>query len=76
MMAKANLSKISPSPEARKLFNAMVASADKNLNLSLRNTLNLSVKRSRAGIKDKVEVDQLIQEGWIKPRDDGGWRLK
>ena len=63
---------IKPSPQARRLFNAMVVKADDG-HLTLPSTLMLAVERTRAGSSDGEAVDELRSEGWIRQAKDGGW---
>jgi hypothetical protein len=59
----------------------MVNSADEQANdgrihhLTLDDSIVLSVHRVRAGHNDAEEIDQLQQEGWVRPARDGGWLL-
>lgn len=68
--------RISPSPEARALFNKMVACADDDtLHLNLDGTLALAVERKREGHQDGGNIIELMQEEWIDHAPDGGWLL-
>lgn len=65
---------ILPGISARKLFNQMVARAD-DLHLSLANTLELAVERTRSGRNDSTEIVELQSQQWIRQAEDGGWLL-
>jgi hypothetical protein len=68
--------KITPSPEARQLFNRMVARSDTQLYLSVLECLELQVLRVRDGHKPQEELRELICEEWVKvPGRGSGWIL-
>lgn len=64
--------RISPSAEARHLFNTMIC-CSVNGRLDFTNTIHLAVARQSAGFKDHEAVEELCREGWIAAGDDGGW---
>ena len=68
---------IKPSPEARHLFNRMVARSNVGLHLPLAQCLALSVSRARCGEDPSAcqEIHELLSAAWIGPADDGGWLL-
>ena len=72
-MARTDI-RITPSPQARHLFNQMAARSD-NLHIDLINTLELAVERKRAGLNDTHEIHELEREEWIDRAPDGGWLL-
>lgn len=74
-MARGATKKIAPSPEARQLFNKMVARSGTNLHLSLEATVGLAAERVRAGHQDTEAVHELEAEEWIDQHTDGGWLL-
>lgn len=69
---------ISPSAEARQIYNMMVARADVNngdMHLSLANSIELSVTLQRMGEDSQATaaVTELREADWITPVDGGGW---
>lgn len=73
---------VKPSPEARSLFNRMVALAspvtdDGVLHIGLGETLGIGARRAREGQDARAsrEVHELSAEGWISPAPDGGWLI-
>jgi hypothetical protein len=67
---------ISPSPEARQVYNMMAARADEG-HLSLAQSIALSVQLKRRGCDSQVStaVAELRDADWIAPVDDGGWMV-
>lgn len=71
---------ITPSPEARAIYNMMVVRAeneDGDLHLTLARSIELTVTLQRRG-KDymaSTAVAELCEAAWIVPVDDGGWRI-
>lgn len=45
------------------------------LHINLLETLRLSVARSLRDKRDGDDLQQLRDEGWIRPAPDGGWFL-
>jgi hypothetical protein len=72
---------ISPSAEARKIYNMMVTRADDNdsdgLHLSLAQSIELAVTLSRRGedCMASTAVAELRDADWIVPVDSGGWKI-
>lgn len=63
---------ITPSPEARQLFNIMVARSDGDGKLPMYEALKLSNEFAEKGINISTLTIELIQEEWIVPSYDGG----
>lgn len=72
-----SVNKVNPSPEARQLFNKMVAKGDGEGHLPLESTLELAVEMFRNGQHPRQvpEVMELEHCHWIEPAGDGGWFL-
>lgn len=74
---------VSPSPQARTLFNTMAVMArpyaedDMILHVDLPATLSLACRRQRDGLSVMAgdEVAELLDQAWIKEAPDGGWLL-
>ena len=71
---------ITPSPEARQIYNMMVVRADDSggdLHLTLANSIELSATLQRRG-KDsqaRLAMGELQDADWIAPVSDGGWKI-
>lgn len=74
---------VSPSPEARDLFNNMVAFAQpaeeygNTLLIDVGNVLVVGCQRARQGLDAmaKTEIGELLHDRWIAPAPTGGWFL-
>jgi hypothetical protein len=68
---------VTPSIEARALFNKMVVMADDNLILPLSATMALYVERMHDGKRPQAEaeIQELMATGWIGAHECGGWTL-
>ena len=71
---------ISPSPEARHLYNMMVTRARPcggSLHLSLAQSIELSVTLGRRGEDHMATtaVGELQEADWIAPAPHGGWKI-
>lgn len=70
---------ITPSAEARQIYNMMVVRADADgddLHLSLARSIELSVTLQRRGQGGSGDaVTELCEAAWIEPGSDGGWLL-
>jgi hypothetical protein len=71
---------ISPSPEARHIYNMMVTRAQPcggSLHVSLAQSIELSVALGRRGqdISASRAVTELQDADWISPASHGGWRV-
>jgi len=71
---------ISPSPEARHLYNMMVTRARPcggSLHLSLAQSIELSVTLGRRGEDNTAStaVSELQEADWIAPAPHGGWQI-
>lgn len=74
---------VTPSPQARGLFNTMAIYAEPYeedeaiLHVDLAGTLRLACHRIRQGHEgsSEAEMDELQQQRWIEPAPDGGWLL-
>lgn len=64
-----------PSPQACDLYVAMAVKGT-SMRLSLPQTLELAVDRTRAGQQDSEAMDELRAVGWLTPSQDGGWLLR
>jgi hypothetical protein len=67
---------ISPSPEARQIYNMMVVRSDEG-HLTLAQSIALSVTLKRRGDDTQVgtAVAELREADWISPVSDGGWMV-
>jgi hypothetical protein len=64
-----------PSTPACELYVEMELRA-KNEHLSIVNTLTLALDRLERGHRhDRLEVGELMQQGWIAGAADGGWTI-
>lgn len=74
---------VSPSPEARSLFNNMAANAQplgadvNTLHIDVGNLLVVGCQRVRQGLDAgaSTEIEELLGEKWIAPAPNGGWFL-
>lgn len=67
---------IRPSPEARRLYNKMVAWGKENYSLSLVESFELGVHMKRNNNDARVQaLAELEDENWIQANSDGGWYL-
>jgi hypothetical protein len=71
---------ISPSPEARQIYNMMVTRARPcggSLHMSLAQSIELSVTLGRRGldISASSAMAELQDADWIFPASHGGWRV-
>jgi hypothetical protein len=74
---------VSPSPQARTLFNTMALMArpyeedDLVLHVDLPATLSLACRRQRDGLSVEAgdEMAELLSQAWITEAPDGGWLL-
>ena len=71
---------ISPSPEARHIYNMMVTRARPcggSLHLSLAQSIELSVTLGRRGEDNMATtaVSELQEADWIAPAPHGGWKI-
>lgn len=74
---------VSPSPEARTLFNNMVAHAQplgehrNTLLIDVGNVLVVGCQRVRRGLDASApsEIEELLAQHWISPAPGGGWFL-
>lgn len=73
---------VSPSPQARTLFNTMAlvarpyAEDDLVLHVDLPTVVSLACRRQREGQSTEAgEVAELLDQAWIRPAPDGGWLL-
>jgi hypothetical protein len=81
VMATAAL--VTPSPQARTLFNTMALVAqpyeedDLILHVDLAAAVSLACRRQRNGLSSDAgdEVAELLDQAWIREAPDGGWLL-
>ena len=71
---------ISPSPEARQIYNMMVVRASNSadgMHMTLAQSIELSATLQRRGDDSQAStaVAELREDGWIAPVSDGGWRI-
>ena len=71
---------ITPSPEARQIYNMMVVRAEDSggdLHLTLAGSIELSATLQRRGEDSQaaVLVEELCDADWIAPVSDGGWKI-
>lgn len=74
----ATKTRITPSPEARRLFGRMVArSDDTTLQLGLADTIGLQVDLKHEGADPHAQeaVSELLEEEWIDAGPEGSWIL-
>lgn len=71
---------ITPSPQARAIYNMMVVRAEDSggdLHLTLARSIELSVTLQRRGEDHMATtaVEELRDAAWIAPVSDGGWKI-
>jgi|1185.fasta_scaffold106533_1 hypothetical protein len=79
----ATAAQVSPSPEARTLFNQMAVLAQplgeghNTLHIDVGGALAIACRRARRGEDSGApsEISELLVEHWIAPAPDGGWFL-
>jgi hypothetical protein len=79
----ATAAQVSPSPQARTLFNQMAVLArplgvnQNTLHIDVGNVLAVACLRARRGedVGARAEITELQAEQWIAPAPEGGWFL-
>ena len=72
-----NTVSLTPSPQARSLFNQMMRlTTDKKLSVS--HSMQLAIERYRSELDPTAgnELQELLDEQWIDRANDGGWIIK